>query len=117
NNMFDNYLVAGITSNAPTHLSAFQNSAAGNTPIVISGGERSPSLAIASGKTLTVSNSMTQTATDSSTVAFGAGGTAVKIIASGASALDFASTATGACSTVITVGATGVASTDVISIT
>ncbi len=43
-NMFDNYVTAGIISNAPTHLATRQNSAAGNTPIVISGGEGAPTV-------------------------------------------------------------------------
>lgn len=70
--------------------------------------------AIASGKTLTVGNSYTTTATDGSTVAFSGGGTVSYTVASGASALGTSAIASGACATVVTTAATGTATTDTI---
>lgn len=75
----------------------------------------SSDLSIATGKVFTVSNTLSVSATDGSSIAFGAGGTAVKVIASGTSALGTSSISTAACATVVTTSATGVASTDSIS--
>lgn len=72
-------------------------------------------LTIASGKTATISNTATFTATDGSTVALGGGGTVVYKIASGTSALGTSAISSGACATVVTTAATGTLTTDVIS--
>lgn len=74
-------------------------------------------LTILDGKTFTASNTLTLTGTDSSSIAFGAGGTAVKIIASGTTALGTSSISSLACATVVTASATGAASTDTIIVT
>ncbi len=79
------------------------------------GGTSGGTLDIASGKTVTLSNTMTQTATDGSTVAFGAGGTVTYTVASGTSALGTGAIASAACATAVTTTATGTATTDVIS--
>jgi hypothetical protein len=71
-------------------------------------------LSVASGKTLTASNTLTFTGTDSSSVAFGAGGTVAYTIASGTSALGTSAISSGACATVVTTSATGTATTDTI---
>ena len=70
-------------------------------------------LAVASGKTLTVSNTLTFTGTDSSSVAFGTGGTVAYTIASGTAALGTSAIASGACASTVTATATGAATTDV----
>ncbi len=82
--------------------------ATGNVPVIAG------SLSVASGKTFTSSNTWTATATDSSSVAFGAGGTVSYTIASGTSALGTSAISSGACATVVTTTATGTATTDVI---
>lgn len=69
---------------------------------------------IATGKTFTVSNSMTQTATDGSTVAFGAGGTVTYTIASGAKALATGAISSAACTSAQTATATGTVTTDTV---
>lgn len=74
-------------------------------------------LTITNGKTASVSNTLTFTGTDSSSIAFGGGGTAVKIVASGTSALGTSSITQNTCATVVTTSATGVATTDVIQFT
>jgi hypothetical protein len=71
-------------------------------------------LTIAEGKTLTASNTLTLTGTDSSSVAFGTGGTVTYTIASGAKALDTDAIASTACDT-MTATATGAASTDAVT--
>jgi hypothetical protein len=71
-------------------------------------------LTIADGKTLTASNTLTLTGTDSSSVAFGTGGTVAYTIYSGTKALDTDAIASTACDT-MTQAATGVASTDIVS--
>lgn len=71
-------------------------------------------LNVASGKTATVSNTLTFTGTDSSSVAFGAGGTVTYTIASGTAALGTSAIASGTCASVVTAAATGVATTDVV---
>lgn len=71
-------------------------------------------LTIADGKTLTASNTLTLTGTDSSSVAFGGGGTVAYTIASGTSALGTSAISSGACATVVTTSATGTATTDVV---
>lgn len=71
-------------------------------------------LVIASGKTATVNNTLTFTGTDSSSVAFSAGGTVSYTIASGTSALGTSAISSAACATVVTTTATGTATTDVI---
>lgn len=103
-------VLAFLTTPTSANLATAVTDELGSGKLIFSAG----TLAVASGKTLTVSNTLTFIGTDSSSVAFGAGGTAVKIIAAGAKAVDFASTATGACATVITDTATGAASTDTI---
>lgn len=70
--------------------------------------------AIASGKTMTVSNTLTLTGTDSSSAAFGAGGTVTYTIASGAKALATTGISSAACSSAQTDTATGTATTDAI---
>lgn len=70
-------------------------------------------LSIASGKTLTASNTLTFTGTDSSSVALGAGGTVSYTIASGTSALGTSAISSATCATVVTTTATGTATTDV----
>lgn len=72
---------------------------------------------LANGKTLTVSNTLTFTGTDSSSVAFGGGGTATKLVASGAKALATSAISSGACSSAQTDTATGAATTDAASFT
>jgi hypothetical protein len=74
-------------------------------------------LTIAEGKTLTASNTLTLTGTDSSSVAFGAGGTVTYTIASGTAALGTSAIASGACATVVTATATGGATTDTMAFT
>jgi hypothetical protein len=74
----------------------------------------SSTLAVADGKTLTASNTLTLTGTDSSSVAFGAGGTVSYTIASGTSAMGTSAISSGACATAVTTGASGTATTDVI---
>lgn len=82
--------------------------------VAITAPATSATLTIANGKTLTASNTLTFTGTDSSSVAFGAGGTAGYTIASGTSALGTSAISSGACATVVTTTATGTATTDVI---
>ena len=72
-------------------------------------------LTIANGKTATVSNTLTFTGTDSSSVAFGTGGTVTYTVASGTSALGTSAISSGTCATVVTTSATGTATTDVVS--
>lgn len=72
------------------------------------------SLNVTSGKTAAFSNTLTFTGTDSSSVAFGAGGTVAYTIASGTSALGTSAISSGACATVVTTTATGTATTDTI---
>ena len=74
----------------------------------------SSTLAVADGKTLTASNTLTFTGTDGSSVAFGAGGTATYTIASGAKALATGAIASAACTSAQTDTATGTATTDAI---
>jgi hypothetical protein len=83
--------------------------------VAITAPATSATLTIANGKTLTASNTLTFTGTDSSSVAFGAGGTVTYTIASGTSALGTSAIASGACATVVTTTATGTASTDTIT--
>lgn len=71
-------------------------------------------LTVANGKTATLSNTLTFTGTDSSSVAFGGGGTVAYTVASGTSALGTSAIASGTCATVVTTAATGTATTDVI---
>lgn len=71
-------------------------------------------LAIANGKTLTSSNSLTFSGTDSSSIAFGTGGTVSYIVASGTSALGTSAISASSCATVVTTTATGAATTDVV---
>ncbi len=73
-------------------------------------------LVIPSGKTVTVSNTLTLTGTDASSVAFGTGGTVAYTIASGTQALATGAIASGTCATVVTTAATGTATTDVVTI-
>lgn len=82
--------------------------------VAITAPATSATLTIANGKTLTASNTLTFTGTDSSSVAFGAGGTVGYTIASGTSALGTSAISSGACATVVTTAATGTATTDVI---
>lgn len=70
---------------------------------------------VSSGKTLTVSNSLTLAGTDSSSVAFGGGGTVTYTVASGTSAMGTSAISSGACASVVTTTATGTASTDAIA--
>lgn len=95
----------------PTAWSFVPSNGSGN--VLLSAG----TAAIASGKTLTISNTITATATDGSTIALGGGGTVTYTVASGTSALGTSSIASGACATVVTTTATGTASTDAIVIT
>jgi hypothetical protein len=74
-------------------------------------------LAVASGKTMTASNTLTFTGTDSSSVAFGTGGTVAYTIFAGTKALDTDAIASGACDTLATTTATGAASTDIVTFT
>ena len=71
-------------------------------------------LAVASGKTATFSNTITTTATDGSTIALGAGGTVTYSIASGTSALGTSAISSATCATVVTTSATGTTTTDAI---
>lgn len=71
-------------------------------------------LTITNGKTAAISNTLTFTGTDSSSVAFGAGGTVAYTIANGTSALGTSAISSGACATVVTTTATGTATTDTI---
>ncbi len=73
-------------------------------------------LSIAAAKTLTVSNSVSFTATDGSAVALGTGGTVTYTIASGAKTLNTTAVASATCSAEQTDTATGAATTDAISI-
>ncbi len=72
-------------------------------------------LAVADGKTATVSNTLTFTGTDGSSVALGTGGTVSYTIASGAKTLNTTAVSSASCSTVQTDTATGAATTDAIS--
>lgn len=71
-------------------------------------------LNITSGKTATVSNTVTLSGTDGSTLAFGAGGTITYTIASGTASLGTSAISSGTCASVVTVTATGTATTDVV---
>lgn len=71
-------------------------------------------LTITNGKTVSFSNQLTFTGTDSSSVAFGTGGTVTYTIASGTSALGTGAIASGTCASAVTTAATGTATTDVI---
>lgn len=71
-------------------------------------------LTITNGKTASISNTLTFTGTDSSSIAFGTGGTVAYTIANGTSALGTSAIASGACATVVTTTATGTATTDTI---
>jgi len=73
-------------------------------------------LAVADGKTATISNTLTFTGTDSSSVAFGTGGTVTYTIASGTSALGTSAISSATCATAVTTSATGTATTDVIDV-
>ena len=75
----------------------------------------SSTLAIADGKTATISNTLTFTGTDASSVALGTGGTVTYTIASGAKALATSAIASAACTTAQTDTATGTATTDAIA--
>lgn len=72
-------------------------------------------LSIAAGKTFTSSNTLTITGTDSSSIAFGTGGTVTYKIAAGTSALATGAITSATCATVVTTTATGTATTDVIN--
>lgn len=68
----------------------------------------------AASKVLTFSNTLTFTGTDTSSVAFGTGGTVSYLIASGAKALATGAIASAACTSAQTDTATGAATTDVL---
>jgi hypothetical protein len=77
-------------------------------------------LTVASGKTASVSNTLTFTGTDSSSVAFGGGGTVTYTLASGTATLGTSAISANSCATVVTPSAssgslTGIATTDVIN--
>jgi len=72
------------------------------------------SLNVTSGKTAAFSNTLTFTGTDSSSVAFGAGGNVAYTVASGTSSLGTSAISSGACATVVTSTATGTTTTDTI---
>lgn len=67
---------------------------------------------LTNGKTLSVSNTLTFTGTDSSSVAFGAGGTVTYTVCSGTVALGTSAISAGAAATTVTQTCTGLASTD-----
>ncbi len=69
-------------------------------------------LTIAASKTATVSNTLTFTGTDGSTVAFGAGGTPGYIVATGTLTLGTSAIAANSCASPVTQTATGAVSTD-----
>lgn len=72
-------------------------------------------LTIADNKTLTVSNTLTMSGTDSSAIAFGTGGTVTYTVASGTASLGTGAVSSATCASAVTVTATGTASTDVIT--
>lgn len=82
--------------------------------VVITAPATSATLTIADGKTATVSNTLTFTGTDSSSVAFGTGGTVVYKIASGTKALATSAISSGACTSAQTATATGTTTSDVV---
>lgn len=102
-----------LATPSSANLAAAVTDELGSGKLIFSAG----TLAVASGKTLTVSNTLTLTGTDSSSIAFGGGGTAVKLIASGAKALATSAISSGACSSAQTDTATGAATTDSIVFT
>ncbi len=75
----------------------------------------SATLTVANGKTATISNTLTFTGTDSSSVAFGAGGTAAYTIASGTKALATSAISSAACTAAQTSSATGTLTTDIVT--
>jgi len=72
-------------------------------------------LAIGASKTATFSNTLTFTGTDSSSVAFGTGGTVTYTVASGSKALATSSISSAACTSAQTATATGTLTTDAVS--
>lgn len=104
-------LVTGCTMVTPTLGVA---SATSLNRLTVTAPATGSTLAVADGKTLTASNTLTFTGTDTSSVAFGTGGTVGYTIASGTSALATAAIGSGACASVVTTTATGTASTDAI---
>lgn len=74
-------------------------------------------LSITNGKTLSISNTMTQTATDGSTVAFGGGGNVTYTVATGTKALATGAISSASCTSAQTDTATGAATTDVVDFT
>lgn len=85
--------------------------------VAITAPATSATLTIADGKTLTASNTLTFTGTDSSSIAFGGGGTVTYTIASGAKALATGAIGSGACTSAQTDTATGAATTDAVAAT
>jgi hypothetical protein len=75
----------------------------------------SSTLAVADGKTLTASNTLTLAGTDATTMTFpSASATVSYTVTSGTSAMGTGAIASAACATVVTTSATGTATTDVI---
>lgn len=74
----------------------------------------SSTLAVADGKTATISNTLTFTGTDSSSIALGAGGAVAYKIASGAKALATSAIGSAACTSAQTDTATGTLTTDAV---
>lgn len=103
--------VASPTFTAPTLGAALATSINGLTITSSTG-----TITVTNAKTASFSNTLTFTGTDSSSVAFGGGGTVGYVVSSGTSALGTSAITAGSCATVTT-SATGVASTDAIIIT
>lgn len=83
--------------------------------VAITAPATSATLTIANGKTLTASNTLTLTGTDSSSIAFGAGGTVAYTIASGTKALATSAISSATCTSAQTATATGTLTTDTVT--
>ncbi len=107
---------AAVLANTPTLITPVLGVATATSinKMAITPPASSSTLAVADGKVATISNTLTFTGTDTSSAAFGTGGTVAYTIASGAKALATGTINSAACTAAQTDTATGTATTDAI---